>query len=91
VEQRVRDWSCRILSQAYTNITRNTVRHAGRDAEVLTVTRNGSSYSEVHMGFGEGRSQYLVSALEHMPNKSLVLIEEPETSLHPAAQFEWVP
>jgi len=26
-----------------------------------------------------------------MPNKSLVLIEEPETSLHPAAQFEWVP
>ncbi|MFZ1935355.1 MAG: AAA family ATPase [Thermoguttaceae bacterium] len=89
VEQRVRDWSCKILSQAYSDMTRNNVNHAGRTAEVLTVVRDGASYSEIHMGFGEGRSQYLVSALEHMPNKSLVLIEEPETSLHPAAQYEF--
>ena len=89
VEQRIRDWSCRILSQAYTEIVQNNVQHADRKAKVLTVTRDGSSYSEVNMGFGEGRSQYLVSNLEQLPDKSLVLIEEPETSLHPDAQFQF--
>jgi len=41
------------------------------------------------MGYGEGRTQYLISALEMLPEGSLILIEEPETSLHPSAQFEF--
>jgi hypothetical protein len=40
------------------------------------------------MGFGEGRAAYLVARLETLPENSLVLIEEPETSLHPSAQHE---
>ncbi len=38
------------------------------------------------MGCGEGRIQYLVTTLEALPPKSVVLIEEPATSLHPHAQ-----
>lgn len=89
VAERVHDWSCQVLGQAYASIADNNVEWADRQAKVLTVTRDDVSYSEMHMGFGEGRSQYLVSALEQMPDKSLVLIEEPETSLHPAAQYEF--
>ncbi len=89
VADRVHSCSCRILSQNYEDIIVKTVRHAHRSAEVLTVARDGIAYSEINMGFGESRSQYLVSVLEHLPDKSLVLIEEPETSLHPAAQSEF--
>jgi predicted ATPase len=87
VEPRSREWSSQILGQAYSEMTYRTVQHSGRDAKVLSVTRDGLAYSEMHMGFGEGRSQYLVNALERMPKNSLVLVEEPETSLHPAAQY----
>ena len=41
------------------------------------------------MGYGEARSQYLINALELLPNKSLVLIEEPEISLHQSAQYNF--
>ena len=40
------------------------------------------------MGFGEGRTLYLVDLLENSPTQSLFVIEEPETSLHENAQFE---
>lgn len=53
------------------------------------VERTGRKYSEAHMGFGEGRSLYLIRILETLPNRSLVLIEEPETSLHPSAQYHF--
>jgi predicted ATPase len=48
----------------------------------------GPQYSELNMGSGEARLYALVLSLESMPEKSLVLLEEPETSLHPSAQFE---
>jgi hypothetical protein len=41
------------------------------------------------MGYGEARSQFLIAAMEALPAKSLVLIEEPEISLHPHAQYEF--
>lgn len=40
------------------------------------------------MGFGEGRTLYLVDLLENSPEQSLFVIEEPETSLHEHAQHE---
>ena len=40
------------------------------------------------MGFGEGRTLYLVDLLENSPEQSLFVIEEPETSLHEHAQKE---
>lgn len=92
VASEVLAWTARILGQSYENIRANTVdylrnsRH--RQTEVMSVQRTGIEYSEAHMGYGEGRTIYLVSALERLPERSLILIEEPETSLHPSAQHQ---
>lgn len=80
---------CTILGQKYETILSNTVTHRQRTGTIVSVTRSTVAYSEAHMGYGEGRTQYLVTALEDLPPQSLVLIEEPETSLHPSAQFEF--
>ena len=47
----------------------------------------GNTYSETHMGFGEGRVQTLIKALESVEPRSLILIEEPEYALHQGAQY----
>ena len=41
------------------------------------------------MGYGEARSQFLIEKIESLPVKSLVLIEEPEISLHAHAQHQF--
>jgi len=78
-----------ILGVNYENIMLNRVTHSKRTGEVISVNRTNLSYSEAHMGFGEGRAQYLILHLELLPENSLILIEEPETSLHPSAQYEF--
>jgi len=83
-----KSWTSRVLGSAYDTMSRNTVAVSDREGSLLSVTRHGVSYSEAHMGHGEGRTQYLIAALELLPEKTLVLIEEPETSLHAAAQYE---
>lgn len=86
--ERVKQWTCTVLGQNYDSIKYNTVIHEMQSAEIVCVAKGGTQYSEVHMGFGEGRSQHLINALERLPERSLVLIEEPETSLHASAQHE---
>lgn len=81
-------WTSRVLGHDYDTMDRHTVSVGQREGTLLSVTRYGNSYSEAHMGYGEGRIQYLIAALETAPDQSLVLIEEPETSLHPSAQYE---
>lgn len=78
----------KLLGQSYDDVIINTVGHARKEATVKSLKRASAKYSEVHMGYGERRCLYLVSRLEALPNKSLVLIEEPEASLHPTAQVE---
>src|SRR5262249_55416847 len=89
VSERHKEWTCKVLGQNYDRITSNTVQYSNRTGTVISVERNGTAYSEAHMGYGEGRSQYLIDSLEVLPEKSLVLIEEPETSLHSSAQYEF--
>lgn len=86
---RVRDCICMTLGLEYDSVDATTVSYSGKEGEVATVQRGGVAYSEMHMGYGEGRSQYLIQALETLPDRSLVLIEEPETSLHPSAQYQF--
>ncbi|MDQ0286288.1 putative ATPase [Desulfofundulus luciae] len=88
VTDRIKLWTCRILGHSYESISTNIVIYSEREGNVVTVQRSGATYSEAHMGYGEGRTQYLINTLEILPEKSLVLIEEPETSLHPSAQHE---
>jgi predicted ATPase len=80
-------WIQRILNGSYESVIQNEVKHASRTGEVVTVNRDGCTYSEANMGCGEGRVQHLVQALEALPNKSLILLEEPETSLHQSAEY----
>jgi len=88
VSDKVKGWTSKVLSQSYDHIQSNTVQYSAREGKVISVDRAGTRYSEAHMGYGEGRSQYLIATLELVPERSLVLIEEPETSLHPSAQYE---
>jgi predicted ATPase len=47
-----------------------------------------NAYSEAFAGSGEASIVRLVYALERAPNKALVLLDEPETSLHIQAQHK---
>jgi len=50
------------------------------------VKRGNSTYGEPHMGAGEQKVIRLIQALEVLEPRSLVLLEEPEITLHPDAQ-----
>jgi predicted ATPase len=89
VAEHIRQWTCRVLGRNYDHIHRNTMSYKLRKETVVSVERSGRRYSESHMGYGEGRTQYLITTLEALPERSLILIEEPETSLHPHAQREF--
>jgi ABC-type cobalamin/Fe3+-siderophores transport system ATPase subunit len=78
----------RILGQQYDGMHFQQISHGTRSGELGVAARFGSQYSENNMGFGEGRTLYLVNLLENSPERSLFVIEEPETSLHENAQYE---
>jgi len=50
------------------------------------IKRGANTYGEPHMGAGEQKVIRLIQALEALPQRSLVLLEEPEITLHPDAQ-----
>lgn len=50
------------------------------------VKRGEHIYGEPHMGAGEQKVIRLIQALEAVPSGSLILLEEPEITLHPDAQ-----
>jgi predicted ATPase len=80
-----------ILLCNYEIAHQNTLRrpYARRSMALLSARRRtGEEYSEANMGSGEARLYDLVTRIECLPEKSLILIEEPETALHPSAQFE---
>lgn len=89
IDQRINQCASRILARSYETMQTNTVKYYKKSGKVVSVKRSNTTYSEAHMGCGEGRAIHLVTALEGLPDQSLVLIEEPETSLHPSAQYEF--
>lgn len=84
----VREKVGRILGQPYDQLHFQQFTHRHRQGEIGIASRFGAAYSENNMGFGEGRTLYLVDLMENSPEQSLFVIEEPETSLHENAQFE---
>ena len=78
----------RILGQQYDELHFQGIEHGKKSGELGIAARFGNQYSENNMGFGEGRTLYLVDLLENSPEQSLFVIEEPETSLHEHAQYE---
>lgn len=82
-------WASRILGNRYEDVFFQGVESAKRSAELGMAKRLGSIYSENNMGFGEGRVIHTIRLLESCPSQSLVILEEPETSLHEYAQYEF--
>lgn len=56
-----------------------------KPSKTIWMSKNGKEYSEAFAGTGEARVVLLVNDLYHAPDKSLLLIDEPEISLHPIA------
>jgi predicted ATPase len=91
IQKTVLDKISGILHCNYDIAHQNTLRrkYARRSMGLLSAKRRtGEEYSEANMGSGEARLYDLVTRIESFPAKSLVLIEEPETALHPSAQFQ---
>ncbi len=87
---RIRDCTCKILGTGYDRLISSILNiRDRRGGRISSVQRGGMQYSEAHMGFGEARTIHIVSTLESLPPQSLVLLEEPETSLHLSAQHEF--
>lgn len=78
-----------ILGTAYDEVFFQGITAKQRGSELGMAKRFGSTYSENNMGLGEGRVVHTVRLLETCPEKSLVVLEEPETSLHENAQYEF--
>lgn len=76
----------RILAVPYEHLGFTEVLTTQKTATLAMAGRGGRRYSENHMGTGEGRVLYMVHAMETAPPKSLIILEEPETSLHGDAQ-----
>ena len=87
VSSEVASWVAQILNQPYERIHFQRVGHGTKESELGVARKFGASYSENHMGFGEGRVLYMVALMEGAPEQSLFVLEEPETSLHEEAQF----
>lgn len=79
----------RILGGHYEDIYFQGVESSQRSAQLGVAQRFGSTYSENNMGFGEGRVIHSIKLLETCPEKSQIVLEEPETSLHEHAQYEF--
>jgi len=92
IDAQVLTWVSKILLCTYDEAHQNEMRkkYARRNTQLVSARRQGGvAYSEANMGAGEARLYALVTSIESIPEKSLVLIEEPETALHPCAQFEF--
>lgn len=79
----------RILQQDYIEgiIHEHDLFHGHRGTTVLFRTNMlDTGYSEAFAGSGEAAIAILIYRLKDVPSKSLILLDEPETSLHPEAQ-----
>lgn len=83
----VAEWAQQVLKVNYRQISENDTTLWAREYNFLSVNRGDAEYSEFNMGFGERRTLLLIKQIEAAPPKSLILLEEPEISLHQYAQL----
>ncbi|CAN5526546.1 AAA family ATPase [soil metagenome] len=80
-------WIETILDREYDSIRVMRHRYFRRDGGVTVLMQHtGTEYSEAFAGSGEFATVKLVITVMRAPEKSLILLDEPEVSLHPAAQ-----
>lgn len=78
----------RVLGISYDEAKVHSVgTSAGQWTDILQALKRGDTvYTEPHMGAGEQKIVRLIQFLENLDKKSLILLEEPEITLHPDAQ-----
>lgn len=76
-----------ILGRKYTEI--QVIKHSLFDADGYSVVMKGShaNYSEAWAGSGEFAIVILVHRILRQNARSLIILDEPEVSLHPGAQY----
>lgn len=90
VSERTKQWVQTILANAYDSVEDHLLSIPSRRGNrMASVTRGASRYAEPNMGFGEARTIHIIKTLEALPERSLIILEEPETSLHPSAQHQF--
>lgn len=79
-----------ILGRKYTSV--RMVRHDyfGVEGYTAAISTQQMKYSEAYAGSGEFAAIMLVRAVSRAPERSLIILDEPETSLHPGAQRELI-
>lgn len=78
-----------ILGKEYVEIRRIYHRiYQSWGNSILLQTKNGLQYSEANAGSGENAIINMVCAIMDAKRDSLILLDEPEVSLHPSAQIK---
>lgn len=77
-----------ILGRPYDAITVLRHRYFNFDGYSVQLHASGLSYSEAFAGSGEFAVVMLVLAVTEAKDRSLILLDEPEISLHPGAQLK---
>lgn len=79
---------CDILSRSYESarLIKHSLYPGGRGKDVSVVFKRGTEYSEAFAGSGEIAAVRVVVDVLEAERYSLILLDEPETSLHPGAQ-----
>lgn len=77
-----------ILERDYTRgkVLQHSLFHGHEGWTILFQTHYFNGYSDAFAGSGESAAALLVHHILQAPEKSLILLDEPETSLHPRAQ-----
>jgi len=77
-----------ILERDYVDgkLLKHSLFHGYEGWTILFKTNHFDGYSDAFAGSGESAAALLVHNILQAPEKSLILLDEPETSLHPRAQ-----
>lgn len=77
-----------ILERDYLSgkVLQHSLFHGHEGWTILFETNHFNGYSDAFAGSGESAATLLVHNILQAPEKSLILLDEPETSLHPRAQ-----
>ena len=77
-----------VLQRDYTSgkFLKHSLFHGHEGWTILFNTQQVDSYSDAFAGSGESAAALLVHNVLEAPSNSLILLDEPETSLHPRAQ-----
>jgi hypothetical protein len=77
-----------ILERDYVSgkVLKHSLFHGHEGWTILFRTNQFNGYSDAFAGSGESAAALLVHNILQAPEKSLMLLDEPETSLHPRAQ-----